>query len=136
MIVLSNLMVTHLLDVIELISWEEACVHKLNHLFLLKYCLIYKMNVSNLRPYKLPRGFSYLIVCVIYHPPANDDNALIEHITSKPDLAFTKHPNAGIFLVGGFNICPVSLLFIHFGLKQIVKQPTRKNITLDLIPTD
>ena len=26
---------------------EEACVHILNHLFLLKCCLIYKMNASN-----------------------------------------------------------------------------------------
>ena len=36
-----------------------------------------------LRPYKLPRGFSCLIVCAIYPPPASDDNALIDHITSK-----------------------------------------------------
>ena len=52
------------------------------------------------------------------------------------DLALTKHPNAGIFLVGDFNRCPVSLLLKHFGLKQIVKQPTRKNVTLDLILTN
>ena len=63
-------------------------------------------NVSNpydynLRPYKLPRGFSCLIVCV--HPPASDINALINNITSKLDLAPIKHPNAGIFLVGNFN---------------------------------
>ena len=89
-----------------------------------------------LRPYKLPLDFSCLIVCVIYHPPANDNNALINHITSKLDLALTKHPNAGVFLVGDFNRCPVSLLLIHFGLKQIVKQPTRKNVTLDLILTN
>ena len=89
-----------------------------------------------LRPYKLPRGFSCLIVCVIYHPPANDNNALIDHITSKLYLALTKHPNAGIFLVGYFNRCPVSLLLRHFGLKQIVKQPTRKHLTLDLILTN
>ena len=44
-----------------------------------------------LRPYKLPRGFSCLIVCVIYHPLASD-NALIDHITSKLDLALIKYP--------------------------------------------
>ena len=114
-----------------------GCVHILNHLFLSKDCLIYKMNVSNprwlyLRPYKLSRGFSCLLVCVIYHPPANDNNALIDHITSKLDLALTKHPNAGIFLVGDFNRSPASLLLRHYGLKQIVKQPTRKSVTLDL----
>ena len=42
-----------------------------------------------IRPYKLPRGFSCLIVCVIYHPPANDNNALIDHNTSKLDLQNT-----------------------------------------------
>ena len=89
-----------------------------------------------LRPYKLPRGFSCLIVCVIYHPPASDNNALIDHITSKLDSALIKHPNAGIFLVGDFNRCPVSALLRHFGLKQIVKQPTRKKVTLDLILTN
>ena len=89
-----------------------------------------------LRPYKLPRGFSCLIVCVIYHPPASDNNALIDHITSKLDLALIKHPNAGIFLVGDFNRCPVSALLRHFGLKQIVKQPTRKKVILDLILTN
>ena len=84
-----------------------------------------------LRPYKLPQGFSCLIVSVIYHLSAGDNNALIDHITSKLDLALIKHPNAGIF-----NRCPVSALLRHFGLKQIVNQPTRKKVTLDLILTN
>ena len=70
-----------------------------------------------LRPYKLPLGFSCLIVCVIYHPPANDNNALIDHITSKLDLALTKHPNAGIFLVGDFNRCPGFIITYTFRAK-------------------
>ena len=47
-----------------------------------------------------------------------------------------KYPNAGIFLVGDFNRCPVSVLLRHFGLKQIVKKSTRKNVALDLILTN
>ena len=75
-------------------------------------------------------------MCVIYDLPANDNNALISHITLKLDIALTKHPNAGIILVGDFNKCPVALLLRHFGLKQIVKQPTKRNVTLDLILTN
>ena len=78
-------------------------------------------------PYKLPRGFSCLMVYVTYHPPANDNNVLIDHITLKLDLALIKHPKAEVFLVIDFDRCPVSILFKHFELKQIVKQPTRKN---------
>ena len=61
---------------------------------------------------------------------------MIDHITSKLDLALIKHPNAGVFLVADFNRCPVSALLKHFGLKQIVKQPTREKVTLDLILTN
>ena len=32
---------------LELISWMEACVHILNHLFHLKYYKIYKTSISN-----------------------------------------------------------------------------------------
>ena len=111
MIVLSHLMVTLLLDVIELISWVEACVHYIKSSIPFKVLQdlqdeYFESLWLYLRPYKLPRGFSCLIVCVIYHPPAGDNNALIDHITSKLDLALIKHPNAGIFLVGDFNRCP------------------------------
>jgi hypothetical protein len=89
-----------------------------------------------LRPYKLSRGFSCLIVCVIYHLPSNDNHVLVEHITFSLDLVLMKYPNVGIFLVADFNRCPVSALLRHFGLKQIVKRPTRKNVALDLILTN
>ena len=89
-----------------------------------------------LRPNKLFRGFSCLIICVVYHPPSNDNCALIDHLTSKLDAALVLYPNAGIFLIGDFNKCPISSLLRHFTLKQIVKEPTRGNSTLDLILTN
>ena len=52
---------------------------------------------------------------------ANDNNALIDHFTSKLNLALIKYPDAEIFLVGDFNRCPDSALLRHFWLKQIVK---------------
>ena len=82
------------------------------------------------------RGFSCLVLCVIYHPPSSDNNALIEHLTSKLDIALSLYPNAGIFLIEDFNRCPVSSVLSHFTLKQIVKVPTRGNSTLDLFLTN
>ena len=89
-----------------------------------------------LRPHKLFRGFSCLVVCIVYHPPSSDNNVLIEHLTTKLDVALSMHPNAGIILAGDFNRCPVSTILRHFTLKQIVKQPTRGNAILDLILTN
>ncbi len=53
-----------------------------------------------LRPHKLFRGFSCLVVCVVYHPPSSDNNTLIDHLTIKLDIALTMYPNAGIYLLG------------------------------------
>ena len=89
-----------------------------------------------LKPKKLFRGVSCLVLCVIYHPPSSDNNALIKHLTFKLDIALSLYPNAGIFLIGDFNRCPVSSVLRHFTLKQIVKVPTKRNSTLNLILTN
>jgi hypothetical protein len=73
---------------------------------------------------------------VAYKPPSSDNAAFIDHLSTTLDLALNKYPNAGIFLLGDFNRCPVSSLLRHFTLKQIVKQPTRKDAVLDLILTN
>ena len=86
--------------------------------------------------YKLYRGFSCLIICVAYKPPSSDNNDFIDHLTTVLNLALNRYPNAGIFLLGGFNRCPVSPLLRHFTLKQIIKNPTRKDALLDLILTN
>jgi hypothetical protein len=61
------------------------------------------------RPHKLNRGFSCLIVCVAYKPPSSDKASFIDHLSTTLDLALNKYPNAGIFLLGDFNRCPVHL---------------------------
>ena len=88
------------------------------------------------RPHKHNRGFSCLIVCVAYKSPSSNNAAFIDHLSTTLDLALNEYPNAGIFLLGDFNRCPVSFLLRHLTLKQIVKQPTRKNAVLDLILTN
>ena len=88
------------------------------------------------RPHKLYRGYSCLIVCIVYKPPSSDNDDFIDHLHTTLDLALNKYPNAGIFLLGDFNRCPVSSLLRHFTLSQIVKKPTRKSAVLDLILTN
>ena len=90
----------------------------------------------HVRPHKLFRGFSCLVVCVAYNPPTSGKNEFLNHLSTKLDIALTKYPNAGVFLVGDFNRCPLSALCKQFSSKQIVKEPTRKDVILDLIHTN
>ena len=48
----------------------------------------------------------------------------------------SEYPNCGILVTGDFNRLDISGLLGHFRLKQIVKVPTRKDATLDLILTN
>lgn len=59
-----------------------------------------------LRPKRLPRGFSNLIVAVVYHPdqhPDTSDAALNEYLPSFLDKIEAKFPNSGILMAGDFN---------------------------------
>ena len=89
-----------------------------------------------LRPPRLPRGFSCIIICIIYHPPLDDEAGLAEYLISSMDSVLDKNPNAGIFLVGDFNRFNFRILSNNFNLRQLVKAPTRGSATLDLILTN
>ena len=88
-----------------------------------------------LRPPRLPRCFSCIIICIIYHPPLDDEAGLAEYLISSLDSVLDKNPNAGIFLVGDFNRnFNFRILSNNFNLRQLVKAPTRGkcNIRFDL----
>ena len=89
-----------------------------------------------LKPHRLPRGLNTIILCIIYHPPGSDDIALQNHITECLDSTLMSHPNSGIILAGDFNQFKHQRVCSSFGLKQIVKQPTRGNSILDKIFTN
>ena len=89
-----------------------------------------------LRPNRLPRGFSCLIIGIIYHPPQDDDATFTDHLISSLDAALNKYPNAGIMLVGDFNRLNYRYISNHFNLRQTVKNPTRGAAILDLIFTN
>ena len=88
------------------------------------------------RPHRLPRGFSCIIIGIIYHPPQEDDALFMEYLISSLDSALFQFPNAAIMLVGDFNRIDYRFLCNHFNLRQTVQDPTRGNAILDLIFTN
>ncbi|EDO42602.1 predicted protein, partial [Nematostella vectensis] len=112
---------------------KDGC--RFQHLKELNCCEDHESLWVHLRPNRLPRGFHCIIAAAIYHPPSADDQSLREHLFQSLALVESKFPNSGILLTGDFNRLDVSGLLRHFRLKQIVKVPTRKDATLDLILT-
>ena len=90
----------------------------------------------NLRPKRLPRGFSHLIVGTLYHPPAADDVQMTNYLIDTLSNIESSMPNAAIILAGDFNRLNITQLTSQFRLKQLVKFYTRGERTLDLILTN
>ena len=87
-------------------------------------------------PNRLPRGYSNIIIGVIYHPPSDNDALIRDHLFSSLTTIESKYPNCGILLAGDFNRLNINSLLRQFRLKQLVKVPTRNNATLDLLLTN
>lgn len=92
----------------------------------------------HIKPYRLPRHTTTILIGVIYHPPsamAEDNESLIEHITANVDFFLNKYPDAFVALTGDFNPCStnisLSTITRRCGLTQLVKVPTRGNNILD-----
>ena len=91
---------------------------------------------GKLRPRRLPRGFSYLIVATVYHSPTGDDASITYHITNILSKIESTMPNAAIIVAGGFNRLNIKQNVNQFRMKQLVKFPTRGDCTLGLILTN
>ena len=102
----------------------------------LSCCADHEILWVHLRPARLPRGFSCLIVVVLYHPPGADDNFVREHLFNSLAAAESTYPNCALIITGDFNRLDVTRLKRHFQLKKIVKTPTRKGAILDLVLTN
>ena len=90
----------------------------------------------SLRPHKLPRQFTHRNFGVIYHPPNEDNNIMVNHICHYLDYILQRHPYIGIILSGDFNHLPERYLNTHYKLKQIVTVRTRGDATSDKIYTN
>ena len=114
----------------------KDCDFKYKVLQELTCCQDHEIVWLHLRPTRLPRGFSCLIVGVVYHPPGAEDNSIRDHLFQSFALAESKFPNCGFIVAGDFNRLDVTRIKKHFRLKQIVKSPTRKDVILDFVLTN
>jgi hypothetical protein len=92
-----------------------------------------------LRPYRLPRPLSGIMLGLVYCPPdatAQKQNDLVEYIISSVDLVRSAHPDCGIVISGDFNCLDITDILTNHNLKQVVQDPTRGNNILDLIVTN
>jgi hypothetical protein len=89
-----------------------------------------------LKPNRLPRGFSSLVVATVYHPPSANPSIMIEYLLDKLSFIESSLHNCGIILLGDFNRLDVSRVKRQFRLKQMVNFSTRGSRTLDLFLTN
>ena len=89
-----------------------------------------------LRPNRLPRGFSNIIAAVIYHPPDADNTAKRDYLRSSLTTVKSKYPNSVTILAGDFNKLDFTSTAKSFQLKPIIDFPTRGANTLDQIFTN
>ena len=94
---------------------------------------------ADLRPSRLPRGFSNIIVGVIYQYPDADGAMMKEYLISSLVSLEVSYPNCAFILAGDFNrtfLPMVQSAVKSFNLKPTVKFPTRGDRTLDQIFTN
>ena len=91
-----------------------------------------------LRPKRLPRGFSSLIVAVVCHPhwSAAENEFMQEHLFQSLQLVESRFHDCALIVAGDFNRFDTRPIERHFRLKQIVKIPTRKDAMLDRVLTN
>ena len=94
---------------------------------------------ADLRPSHLPRGFSNIIVGMIYQCPDADGTTMKEYLISSLVSLEASYPNCAFILAGDFNrtFLPMAQSAVKlFNLKPTVKFPTRGDRTLDQIFTN
>ena len=92
-----------------------------------------------LRPKRLPRPLSGIVIAVIYHPPClpvKEHDDLNEYLINTADLSLNKYPDHGLVFVGDFNDFETGTLMSTLNVKQVVDKPTRGAAILDLIITN
>ena len=73
---------------------------------------------------------------IIYHPPNNNNPAILDYLWQRLLSIESRFPNSGLLIVGDFNWLNTKRLQNSFDLKQIVNFPMRGNKILDLVLTN
>ena len=92
-----------------------------------------------LKPARIPRPYSSIVVTDVYFPPgqtAEDNREMYEYITKGLDSVLHDSSSAGIIVAGDFNKMRLNLLCRRFNLKKAVRAPTRGRKILDQILTN
>ena len=84
-------------------------------------CANHKRPLLRLRPFRLPREFSFIIVGVKYHLPSADNNELYESVVNSLDKIKARYPLAGVINAGDFNQFDHKRLWRNTALEQVVK---------------
>ena len=93
----------------------------------------YEVLSVRLRPQKLPRKYSCIIIAFIYHPTKADNGSMREYTITSLDTILRCYPECGIILTGDFNQLRDSFLRVHYGYAQLVNVATRNGAILDKI---
>ena len=89
------------------------------------------------RPHRLPRQVSSVVVCAVYIPPKSEyQQTLVNHIVRTLDLLKSKHPDVGLVILGDLNRTDTNPICRAHALKQVVDKPTRNDAILDVIITN
>ena len=94
---------------------------------------------ADLRPRHLPRGFSNIIVGVVYQYPDANDAAMKDYLMSSLVSLEATYPNCAFILAGDFNrtfLPMIQSALKSFNLKSTVNFPTRGDRALDQIFTN
>ena len=90
-----------------------------------------------LRPTRLPRGVSNIVIGVVYHPPNAVNSTMLDYLSKCLGDLELRYPNCGIFvLLCDLNKLNDTRLKSNFKLKQIVQFFTRGQNTLDTVLTN
>ena len=89
----------------------------------------------SIRPKRLPRQVSNIVICGVYYPGSNSIYAppqedLIMHLTETIQGFYIKYSNPLIMLLGDFNDLNILDICESCSLKQVVKVPTCNNAIL------
>ena len=93
----------------------------------------------HLRPSRLPRGLSCIIIANVYHPQTDkgvSDSEILLYLHDSMSTIESRFSNCGVLIMGDFNRIDTLSIRNAFKLKQIVKFHTRGNQTLDLVLTN
>ena len=103
------------------------------------YHIDHEVFWAELRPQRLPRGFSNIIVGVVYQPPDANDATMKDYLITSLENVESEYPNSAIIMAGDFNktLMPLFRAAVRsFQLKPMVDFPTRGERLLDQIFTN